>query len=63
MGNREIKTRNETKEEIVEGFSLGVTTQPCACEPFLEVETDFADSGAQSGSASNSWLGILPMSN
>ena len=26
MGNRDIKTSNETKEEIVEGLSLRVTT-------------------------------------
>ena len=51
MGNRGIKTSNKTKEEIVEGFSLRVTTPSCACEQVLEVETDFADSGAQTGSA------------
>ena len=51
MGNREIKTSNKTKEEIVEGFSLRVTTPSCACEPVLEVKTDLVDSGAQSGSA------------
>ena len=59
MGNRE----NKTKEEIVEGFSLRLITPPCACEPVLEVETDLADSGAQSGSVSSSWLVILPMAN
>ena len=42
VGNREIKPSNKTKEEIVEG----------------EVETDLADSGAQSGSVSSSWLVI-----
>ena len=52
MGNREIKPSNKIKEEIVEG-----------CEPVLEVETDLADSGAQSGSVSSSWLVILPMAN
>ena len=31
MGNREIKTSNQTKEEIVEGLSLRVTT----CTPSL----------------------------
>ena len=49
VGNWEIKTSNKTKEEIVEGFSLSVTTPSRACEPVLEVETDLADSGAQSG--------------
>ena len=63
MGNREIKTSNTTKEEIVAGVSLRVTTPSCACEQVLEVETDLADSGAQSGSVSNSWLVILPMAN
>ena len=63
MGNREIKTSNTTNEEIVEGVSLRVTTPSCACEQVLEVETDLADSGAQSGSVSNSWLVILPMAN
>ena len=48
MGNQEIKTSNKTKEEIVEGVSLRVTTLSRACEPVLEVETDLADSGAQS---------------
>ena len=61
MGNWKIKTRNKTKEEIVEGLSLRVTNPSCACEPVLEVETDLADSGAQSGSVSNSLLVILPM--
>ena len=63
MGNREIKTSNKTKEEIVEGVSLRVTTQSRACEQVLEMETDLTDSGAQSGSAStcNSWLVILPI--
>ena len=63
MGNREIKPSNKTKEEIGEGFSLRVTTPSCACEQVLEVKTDLADSGAQSGSVSRSWLVILPMAN
>ena len=63
MGNREIKTSNKTKEEIVEGVSLRVTTQSRACEQVLEMETVLADSGAQSGSVSNSWLVILPITN
>ena len=63
MGNQEIKTSNKTKEEIVEGVSLRVTTLSRACEPVLEVETDLADSGAQSGSVSYSWQVILPMAN
>ena len=63
VGNREIKPSNKTKEEIVEGFSLRLITPPRACEPVLEVETDLADSGAQSGSVSSSWLLILPMAN
>ena len=54
MGNREIKTSNKTKEDIVEGFSLRETAPPHACESVLEVETDLADSEAQSGSVSNS---------
>ena len=63
MGNREIKPSNKTKEEIVEGFSLRLITPSRACEPVLEVETDLADFGAQSGSASSSSLVILPMAN
>ena len=65
MGNWEIQTSNKTKEEIVEGFSLRITTPSRACEPVtgLELETDLADSGAQSGSVSNSWLLILSMGN
>ena len=63
VGNQEIKPSNKTKEEIVEGFSLGFITPPRICEPVLEVETDLADSGAQSGSVSSSWLVILPMAN
>ena len=63
VGNREIKTGNKTKEEIVEGLSLRVTTPSCACEKVLEVKTDLACSGAQSGSVNNSWLAILPMAN
>ena len=50
MGNREIKPSNKTKEEIVEGFSLRLITLSRACELVLEVETDLADSVAQSGS-------------
>ena len=52
MGNRENKTSNKTKEEIVEGFSLRVTTPSRACEPVLDVETGLADSGANLGSVS-----------
>ena len=63
MGNREIKPSNKTKEEIVKGFSLRLITPSRACEPVIEVETDLADSVAQSGSASSSWLVILPMAN
>ena len=63
MGNREIKPSNKTTEEIVEGFSLRLITPSQACEPVLEVETDLADSAAQSGSISSSWLVILPMAN
>ena len=61
MGNRETKTSDKTMEEIVEGFPPRVTTPSSAREPVLEVETDLADSGAQSGSVSNSWLVILSM--
>ena len=53
MGNREIKPSNKTKEKIVEGFSLKLITPSRAFEPVLEVETDLADSGAQSGSVSS----------
>ena len=60
MRNQDIKTSNETKEEIVEGLSLRVTT---TFEPVLEVETNLADSGAQSGSVSSSWLVVLLMVN
>ena len=63
MGNLDFKTSNKTKEEILEGFSLRVTTLSRACEPVLEVETDLADPGAQSESVSNSRLLILPMAN
>ena len=55
--------RNKTKEEIAEGGPFKVTTVSRACEPVQEVETDVADSGAQSGSVSNSWLVILSMVN
>ena len=54
MGNQEIKPTNKTKEEIVEGFSPRLITPSRACEAVLEVETDLADSGAQSGSVSSS---------
>ena len=57
----EIKTSNKIKEEIAEGGPLGVTTLSCACEPVQKVETDVADSGAQSGSVSDSWLVMLSM--
>ena len=50
-------------EEIEVGVSLRLIIPPCACEPVLEVETDLADSVAQSGSVSSSWLVILPMAN
>ena len=63
VGNREIKPSNESKEEIVEGFSLRLITPSRACEVVLEVETDLADSVALSGSVSSSWLVILPMAN
>ena len=63
VGNHEIKPSNKTKEEIGEGFSLRLITPSRACEQVLEVETDLADSGAQSGSVSSSWLVILPMAN
>ena len=63
VGNWEIKPSNKTKEEIVDGFSLRLITPPRACEPVIEVETDLADSGAQSGSVSSYWLVILPMAN
>ena len=63
MGNREIKPSNKTKEEIVEGFFIRLITPSRACEPVLEVETDLADSIAQSGPISSSWLVILPMAN
>ena len=63
MGNREIKPSNKTKEEIVEGVSLRLITPSRACEPVLEDETDLADSVAQSGLVSSSWLVISPMAN
>ena len=63
MENRDIKPSNKTMEEIVEGFSLRLITPPRACEPIQEVETDLADSGAQSRSVSSSWLVILPVAN
>ena len=61
MWNREIKPSNKTKEERVEGFSLILITPPRTCEPVLDVETDLADSGAQSGSVSGDFAkGELP---
>ena len=63
VGNREIKPSNKTKEDIVEGFSLRLIAPSRSCEPVLEVETDLAESRAQSGSVSNSWLVNLPMAN
>ena len=54
---------NKTKEDIVERFSLRLITPSRACEPVLDVETDLADSVAQSGSVSSYWLVILPMAN
>ena len=63
MGNLEITPSNKTKEEIVEGFSLRLIIASRPCEPVQEVETDLADSVAQSGSVSSSWLVILPMAN
>ena len=63
MENREIKPSNKSKKEIVEGFSLRLITPSRACEPVLKVEKDLADSVAQSGSFSSSWLVILPMTN
>ena len=54
MGNQEIKISNKTEEKIVEGFYLRITDPSHACELVLEVETDLAGSGAQSGSVSNS---------
>ena len=63
VGNGESKPRNKTMKEIVEGLSLRLITPSHVCEPVLEVETDLADSVAQSGSVSSSWLVILPMVN
>ena len=62
-GTPEIKTSNKTKEGLAEGGPLGVITPSCACESVPEVETDVADSGAQLGSVSDSWLVMLPMVN
>ena len=59
MGYREIKPSNKAKEEIVEGL----ITPSRAFKPFLEVETDLADSVAHSGSVSSFWLVILAMAN
>ena len=61
---REIMTSNKTKEEVAKGGPLRVTTQSWACEPVPEFETDHvANSGAQSGSVSDSWLVMLSMVN
>ena len=62
-GTREIKTSNKPKKGIAEGSRFRVTTPSFTCEPVPEVETDVADSGAQLGSVSNSWLVMLPMVN
>ena len=40
---------------------LEVTKPSCTCEPVPEVETGVADSGAQSGTVSDSWLMMLSM--
>ena len=62
MGNWDIKTSNETKEEVVEGLSLRVTTPSRAyIRASPEVETNLADSGAESGSVSSFWLVVLQM--
>ena len=58
-----MKPSNKTKEEIVEGFCLRLITRSRACEPVLEVETDLADSVAQSESVSSFWLVILAIAN
>ena len=64
MGNREIKTSYKTKEEIVDRLSLRVLPHHAhTLGPVLEVEKHLADSGAQSGSVSNSWLVVLLMGN
>ena len=55
-GIQEIKTGNKTKEQIAECGPLGVTTPSVP-----QVETDVADSGAQSGSVSESWPVMLSM--
>ena len=52
MGNRGIKPCNKTKEEIIERFSLRLITSSHAFEPVLEIETNLAVSGSQSGSVS-----------
>ena len=64
-GIQEIKTSHQTKRTIAEGHRLPIRVTPpsSACEPVLEVETDVADSGAQSGSVSDSWLVKLSMMN
>ena len=51
-------------EEIVEGGPLRVTTASCVCKPVQsEVETDVANSEAQSGSVSDFWLVMLSVVN
>ena len=44
----------DTTSNKTEGGPLRVTTPSLACEPVPEVETDVADSGAQSGLVSYS---------
>ena len=63
MGFERLRPKDKTKEEIAEGGPPRVTTPSRAFEPVPEVEIDVADSGAQSGSISNSWLVILSMVN
>ena len=46
-GIQKIKTSNKTIKEIA-GGPLRASTPSCACKPVPEVETDVANSGAQS---------------
>ena len=46
-------------DEGAEDSPLRLTTPPSAYELVSEVETDVKDSGAQSGSISDSWLVML----
>ena len=55
LGIMEIKTSNQTKEEIAE-CEPRVTTPSREYEPVQEVAKDVADSEAQSGSLSDSWM-------